>query len=97
MTVMEHLLFIMIGTLLLMIAALAAKVYFLRKSTREIADAFRERLTADTNTLIGISSRDGAMRAGGRPKRPAAPAARRASPLPAGRQGAQGGHHSGRA
>ena len=55
---MNHLLLIIIGILLLIIFALSAKIYFLRKSTQEIAEAFRDRLTADTNTLIDISSRD---------------------------------------
>ena len=39
---MEYLLLIIIGILLLMIFVLLAKVYFLRKSTREIAEAFRD-------------------------------------------------------
>lgn len=56
------LLLIIIGILLLVIFALLAKVYFLRKSAREIAEAFRDRLTTDTNTLIDISSRDRYMR-----------------------------------
>lgn len=59
---MEHLLLIIIGILLLIIFVLLAKVYFLRKSAQEIADAFRGRLTADTNTLIDISTRDPYMR-----------------------------------
>ncbi len=59
---MEHLLLFIIGILLLIIFALSVKVYFLRKSAREIAEAFRDRLTADTNTLIDISSRDRYMR-----------------------------------
>lgn len=59
---MEHLLLIIIGILLLIIFALLAKVYFLRKSTQEIMEAFHDRLTADTNTLIDISSRDPYMR-----------------------------------
>ncbi len=59
---MEHLLLTIIGILLLIIFALAAKVYFLRKSAQEIAEAFRDRLAADTNTLIGISTRDPYMR-----------------------------------
>ena len=59
---MEHLLLIIIGILLLIIFALVAKVYFLRKSAQEIAEAFRERLTVDTNTLIDISTRDPYMR-----------------------------------
>ena len=59
---MEHLLLIIIGILLLIIFVLLAKVYFLRKSAQEIAEAFHERLTADTNTLIDISTRDPYMR-----------------------------------
>lgn len=59
---MDDLLLIIIGILLLIIFALSAKIYFLRKSTQEIAEAFRDRLTADTNTLIDISTRDPYMR-----------------------------------
>ena len=59
---MEHLLLIIIVILLLIIFVLAAKVYFLRKSAQEIAEAFRDRVTADTNTLIDISTRDPYMR-----------------------------------
>lgn len=59
---MEHLPLTVIGILLLIILALAAKIYYLRKSAQEIAEGFRDRLTADTNTLIDISSRDLHMR-----------------------------------
>ena len=59
---MEHLLLIIIGILLLVIFVLLAKVYFLRKSAQEIAEAFRDRVAADTNTLIDISTRDPYMR-----------------------------------
>ncbi len=59
---MEHLLLFIIGILLLIIFVLVAKVYFLRKSAQEIAEAFRDRLTVDTNTLIDISTRDPYMR-----------------------------------
>ena len=59
---MEHLLLIIIGILLLIIFVLLAKVYFLRKSAQEIAEAFRDRLAADTNTLVDISTRDPYMR-----------------------------------
>ena len=59
---MEHLLLIIIGILLLIIFVLVAKVWFLRKSAQEICDEFRDRLTADTNTLIDISTRDPYMR-----------------------------------
>ena len=59
---MEHLLLTIIGILLLIVFALIAKIYFLRKSAQEIVDAFRNRLTADTNVLIDISSHDPYMR-----------------------------------
>ncbi len=59
---MEHLLLVLIGILLIIIFVLSAKVYFLRRSAHEIAEAFRDRLTADTNTLIDISSRNPYMR-----------------------------------
>lgn len=59
---MEHLLLVIIGILLLIIFVLLAKVYFLRKSTQELAQAFCDRLAADTNTLIDISTRDPYMR-----------------------------------
>ena len=59
---MENLLLGIIGILLLIIFVLLAKVWFLRKSAQEIRDAFCDRLTADTNTLIDISTRDPYMR-----------------------------------
>ncbi|MGN0349830.1 MAG: sensor histidine kinase [Roseburia sp.] len=59
---MEHLLLIIIGILLLILFVLSAKIYFLCKSAREIAEAFKNRLTADTNTLIDLSTRDPYMR-----------------------------------
>ena len=59
---MEHLLLVIIGILLLIIFVLLAKVYFLRKSAQELAEAFQDRLAADTNTLIDISTRDPYMR-----------------------------------
>ena len=59
---MENLLLVIIGMLLMIIFVLLAKVYFLRKSAQEISEAFRDRLTADTNTLIDISTRDPYMR-----------------------------------
>lgn len=34
------------------------KIYYLKKSAKEIADAFADRLQTDTNTLINISSHD---------------------------------------
>lgn len=59
---MEQLLLAIIGILLPITLALAAKVYFLRRAAQEIAEAFRDRLAADTNTLIDISTRDSCMR-----------------------------------
>lgn len=59
---MEHLLLIIVGILLLIIFVLLAKVYFLHKSAQELAEAFQDRLAADTNTLIDISTRDPYMR-----------------------------------
>ena len=59
---MEYLPLAIIGILLLIIFALVAKVYFLRKSAQEIRDAFHDRLTVDTNTLIDVSTRDPYMR-----------------------------------
>lgn len=58
----KNLLLVIIGILLLIIFVLLAKVRFLRKSTQEITEAFHNRLTADTNTLIDISTRDRYMR-----------------------------------
>ena len=59
---MEYLLPAIIGILLLIIFVLITKVYFLRKSAQEITEAFRDRLTVDTNILIDISTRDPYMR-----------------------------------
>ncbi len=59
---MEVLLLAIIGILLVMVFALLAKVYFLRRSAREITEAFRKKLAADTNTLVDLSSRDPVMR-----------------------------------
>ncbi|MCI8373117.1 MAG: HAMP domain-containing histidine kinase [Lachnospiraceae bacterium] len=51
-----------LGGLLLLLAALLIKIYLLQKAAREIEQAFTERLTTETNTLIDISSRDRYMR-----------------------------------
>ena len=59
---MEYLLLTVIGILLLVIFALMGKIYFLRRSAREIMEAVGDRLAADTNVLIDISSRDPYMR-----------------------------------
>lgn len=48
--------------LCIVIIALCIKIHLLKKSAREIADAFSDRLQTDTNTLIDISSRDKDMR-----------------------------------
>lgn len=51
------------GGLAAAVAALLAKIYWMRKAAREIAASLGGRLAEETNTLVGISSRDGAMRA----------------------------------
>lgn len=43
-------------------AILAGKIYFMRKSAREIRERFGEILSADTNTLIGLSGGDRELR-----------------------------------
>ena len=55
---MVYRLYGIIALLLLTIAALSAKVYFLHKSIQEIMESFKDRLAADTNTLIDTSCRD---------------------------------------
>lgn len=50
------------GLLGIIIIALCVKIYLLKKSAREISAEFESRLKTDTNTLIGISSRDRGMR-----------------------------------
>ncbi len=59
---MVDLLWALLGLSVIIIFILATKIYLLQKSTREICDAFSDRLTMDTNTLIDISSRDKYMR-----------------------------------
>lgn len=46
------------GLLCVIIVILLAKIFIMRKSVREITEAFADRLQTDTNTLIDISSRD---------------------------------------
>lgn len=53
---------IIIGVLLLIIAALAAKIILLRRTARTIAQQFDDRLHADTNTPITLACRDASMR-----------------------------------
>ena len=47
-----------IGVLCAVIVGLLIKIHLLRKSAREIAAAFAEKLRTDTNTLISVSNRD---------------------------------------
>ncbi len=60
---MEIWLWALSGVLTVVIAALLIKIHLLRKAASEIKNAFADKLTTDTNTLIDISSRDKAMRA----------------------------------
>lgn len=53
---------IILAVLLLTAVILAAKVYFLHRSAEEIAKAFHDIRTSDTNTLISVSSKDPYMR-----------------------------------
>lgn len=59
---MEFWLWVAVGILALIIAALAAKIHLLKRSAREIRAGFAERCAADTNTLIDLSSGDPDMR-----------------------------------
>ena len=59
---MEHLLLAVIAILVIVIFALLTKLYLMHKAALEIIEAFEDRLAADTNTLIDISSRDPYMR-----------------------------------
>ncbi len=59
---MERLLLFITGILFLIIFVLLAKIYYLRRSANEIAEAFRDRLEKNTNVLIDISTRDHCMR-----------------------------------
>lgn len=59
---MNEWLWVLMGILLVILFLLLWKIYLLRKSAREIREAFAERLVTDTNTLIGISGRDRYMR-----------------------------------
>ncbi len=59
---MEIWLWAFIGIMAMIIAALLVKIYILRKSAKEIENAFADRLITDTNTLIDISTGDRYMR-----------------------------------
>lgn len=52
----------LLGAMGLAILLLAAKIYLMRKASREIGEGLSEKLRADTNTLIDISARDRDMR-----------------------------------
>ena len=52
----------LVGIMSVIIIVLCIKIYLMKKSSREIADEFVDRLQTDTNTLIGISSHDKDMR-----------------------------------
>ena len=45
------------------VIVLLIKIYLMKKSAKEIAEKLSEKLSADTNTLIDISSGDRDMRA----------------------------------
>lgn len=59
---MEFWLWVTIGMMALALTILAVKNHMLRRSAREIRDAFAEKLITDTNTLIDISCGDRQMR-----------------------------------
>ena len=59
---MELWLWGIIGILAIIIIALLLKIFLLQKAADEINEGFSSRLTADTNTLIDISSSDKHMR-----------------------------------
>lgn len=50
--------YFLVGILCLIIIVLCVKIYLLKRSAREIADEFANRLQTDTNTLIDICSCD---------------------------------------
>ena len=59
---MEMWLWVLIGIMAAIIAALLIKIYLLQKAAKEMEAAFADRLITDTNTLIDLSSRDRTMR-----------------------------------
>ncbi len=59
---MEFWLWVTIGIMALVMAALMIKIHMLQKSAREIKEAFADKLMTDTNTLIDISCGDRYMR-----------------------------------
>ena len=59
---MDFLLLSIITILVAVIFGLLIKIYLMRKTALEITEAFQDRLSTDTNTLIDISSHDPYMR-----------------------------------
>lgn len=59
---MNGILWALLSISLLIICALCVKIHLMQKAAQEIGKAFQERLTADTNTLIDLSSRDPYLR-----------------------------------
>lgn len=59
---MNGILWVLLSISLLIICALCVKIHLMQKAAQEIGKAFQERLTADTNTLIDLSSRDPYLR-----------------------------------
>lgn len=59
---MENWSWILVLILAVLVKLLWGKVYLMRKSAREIREAFSDRLMTNTNTLIDLSSRDRSMR-----------------------------------
>ena len=53
---------VLTAVLAVLAAVLAGKVYLLKKSAREIGDAFAEKIRQETNTPVCLSSRDREMR-----------------------------------
>lgn len=60
---MELWLWVLLAILAVAVIILTIKICLLRKSAREIREAFAHRVSTDTNTLIDISGRDREMRA----------------------------------
>jgi len=59
---MKYMLWILVALLFFTVLILWIKILMMRKSAREIAAAFADRLATETNTLIDISSHDRSMR-----------------------------------
>lgn len=59
---MEFWLCLIIIILCIIILVQSVRLHLLRRSAREISDAFAEKISGDTNTVIDISSRDRYMR-----------------------------------